>query len=107
MAFVGNLGYIIVCVVGAVLIVGDIAGTTISVIVAFILYVRMYQSNISNTASSVGSIQPAFASAGRVFEVLDEEEIKGGGVMMKVLPPLVVYKEQGVYTDEIHEIYGF
>lgn len=32
---------------------------------------------------------------------------KGGGVMMKVEKPLIVYKEQGVYTDEIHEIYGF
>lgn len=32
---------------------------------------------------------------------------KGGGVMMKVEKPLVVYKTQGVYTDEIHELYGF
>ena len=79
MAFVGNLGYIIVCIVGAALIVGNIAGTTISVIVAFILYVRMYQSNISNVASAIGSIQPAYAAAGRVFEILDEDEIDESG----------------------------
>lgn len=35
------------------------------------------------------------------------EGLRGGKSMMKVEPPLVVYKEQGVYTDEIHEIYGF
>lgn len=32
---------------------------------------------------------------------------KSGGVMMKVEKPLIVYKEQGIYTDEIYEIYGF
>jgi tRNA1(Val) A37 N6-methylase TrmN6 len=32
---------------------------------------------------------------------------RGGGAMMKVEPPLIVYKEQGVYTEEIHQIYGF
>ena len=32
---------------------------------------------------------------------------RGERPMMKVEPPIVVYKEQGVYSDEIHEIYGF
>lgn len=76
MAFVGNLGYVIVCVVGAALMVGGIANTTISVIVAFILYVRMFQSNVTNVASSIGNIQPAYAAAGRVFELLDEQEME-------------------------------
>lgn len=35
------------------------------------------------------------------------EGVRGGKPMMKVEPPLIVYKEQGVYTDEIYEIYGF
>ena len=35
------------------------------------------------------------------------EGLRGGRSMMKVEPPLIVYKEQGVYTDEIHQIYGF
>ncbi|MFQ9516256.1 MAG: tRNA1(Val) (adenine(37)-N6)-methyltransferase [Eubacterium sp.] len=35
------------------------------------------------------------------------EGLRGGRAMMKVEPPLIVYKEQGVYTDEIHDIYGF
>ena len=35
------------------------------------------------------------------------EGLRGGRSMMKVEPPLIVYKEQGVYTDEIYQIYGF
>ncbi|MFU0827753.1 MAG: MTS domain-containing protein [Lachnoclostridium sp.] len=35
------------------------------------------------------------------------ESVKGGGSMIKVEAPLIVYKEQGVYTDEIYEIYGY
>lgn len=35
------------------------------------------------------------------------EGLRGGKPMMKVEPPLIVYKEQGVYTDEIYDIYGF
>ena len=35
------------------------------------------------------------------------EGLRGGNAMMKVESPLIVYSEQGVYTDEIHEIYGF
>jgi tRNA1Val (adenine37-N6)-methyltransferase len=35
------------------------------------------------------------------------ESIKGGGSMIKVEAPLIVYKEQNVYTDEIYDIYGY
>lgn len=35
------------------------------------------------------------------------EGIRGGKAMMKIEPPLIVYKEQGIYSDEIHKIYGF
>ena len=35
------------------------------------------------------------------------EGLRGGKAMMKVESPLIVYKEQGVYTDEIYNIYGF
>lgn len=35
------------------------------------------------------------------------ECIKGAKSMIKVEAPLIVYKEQGVYTDEIYEIYGY
>lgn len=35
------------------------------------------------------------------------EAVRGGGAWMKVESPIVVYKEQGVYEDEIYEIYGY
>lgn len=35
------------------------------------------------------------------------EAVRGGGPLMKVEKPLIVYKEQGVYTDEIYDIYGY
>ena len=35
------------------------------------------------------------------------ECLKGGKSMIKIAPPLVVYKEQGVYTEEIYEVYGY
>ena len=35
------------------------------------------------------------------------ECVKGGGSMLKVEAPLIVYREPGVYTDEIYDIYGY
>lgn len=35
------------------------------------------------------------------------EAMKGGGTFLKVEKPLIVYKEQGIYTDEIYDIYGY
>jgi len=35
------------------------------------------------------------------------ECIKGGKSMIKIAPPLIVYKEPGVYTEEIYEVYGY
>lgn len=35
------------------------------------------------------------------------EAVRGGGSMVKVEAPVVVYREQGIYTDEIYEIYGY
>lgn len=45
--------------------------------------------------------------ADREANMILVEGLRGGRSMMKIEPPLIVYKEQGVYTDEIHQIYGF
>ena len=72
MAFVGNLGYVVVCVVGAVL---TLNGTiSFSVIVAFMLYVRLFTQPLSQLAQAATSLQSAAASE-RVFEFLGEEEL--------------------------------
>ena len=35
------------------------------------------------------------------------EAVRGGGALMTVEKPIIVYKEPGVYTDEIYDIYGY
>ena len=35
------------------------------------------------------------------------EAVRGGGALMKIEKPLIVYREPGVYTDEIYDIYGY
>lgn len=72
MSFIGNIGYVLVSVVGGILVtrgsieIGDIQ--------AFIQYTRQFTQPISQTANIANLIQSTIASAERVFEVLDEEE---------------------------------
>ncbi|MFF2017988.1 ABC transporter ATP-binding protein [Paenibacillus sp. NPDC058177] len=72
MTFIGNLGYVLVCVVGGIFVtkkmidVGDIQ--------AFIQYSRQFTMPITQTANIANIIQSTVASAERVFELLDEEE---------------------------------
>ena len=73
MAFIGNFGYMAVCVVGALLTMNG--AISFGVIVAFILYARLFSSPLSRIAQAIGSLQPAAASSERVFEFLDEEEM--------------------------------
>lgn len=73
MGFVGNLGYVVVCVLGAVLVVKGYV--TIGVIAAFMLYIRVFTQPLSNLASAAASFQSAAAAGGRVFEILEEGEL--------------------------------
>ena len=74
MQFVGNFGYVMVCIVGAVLTInGDI---TIGTIVAFMTYVRIFTQPIGQMAQGITQLQSASAAMGRVFEFLDEEEME-------------------------------
>lgn len=73
MAFVGNLGYVAVCIVGAILVSQDVI--TFGSIVAFIIYVRMFTSPLSQIAQALTSLQSSAAASERVFEFLDEPEM--------------------------------
>lgn len=74
MAFIGNFGYVMVCVVGAYLALN---GTiTFGVIVAFMIYVRLFTNPLGQLAQSFAALQSASAALGRVFEFLDEEEMQ-------------------------------
>jgi len=73
MGFVGNFGYVAVCVVGALLTMNNII--SFGVIVAFIIYVRMFTNPLSQMAQAMTSLQSTAAASERVFEFLDEEEM--------------------------------
>ncbi len=73
MAFVGNLGYVAVCIVGALMVMdGKIS---FGVIIAFISYVRLFTSPLNRIAQSMSSLQSAAAAGDRVFEFIDEAEM--------------------------------
>ncbi len=74
MNFIGNLGYVAVCVVGgAMALNGKI---TFGVIVAFMMYVRYFTQPLSQIAQAVQSLQSAGAAGERVFEFLEAEEME-------------------------------
>ncbi|BBM16570.1 ABC transporter ATP-binding protein [Enterococcus avium] len=73
MGFIGNFGYVAVCVVGAVLTLrGDI---TLGVVVAFTVYIRLFSQPLSQLAQAFSNLQSAGAAMSRVFEFLAEDEL--------------------------------
>jgi len=73
MGLIGNLGYVAVCVVGASLAMN---GTiTFGVIVAFMLYVRLFSQPLSQMAQAFNNLQRTAAAGERVFQFLGEEEL--------------------------------
>lgn len=73
MGFVGNLGYVAVCVVGATLTMNGVI--SFGVIVAFMLYVRLFTQPLSQIAQAFNNLQRTAAAGERVFEFLDEPEM--------------------------------
>lgn len=73
MGFVGNIGYVAVCVVGAVLVIRGSA--TFGDIVAFMVYIRLFNQPMSQMAQVANALQATAAAAERVFEFLDEGEL--------------------------------
>ena len=74
MIFIGNLGYVAVCVTGAVLTMHGQIG--FEVIVAFMMYVRFFTQPLSQIAQAAQTLQSAAAAGERVFEFLEAEEMK-------------------------------
>ncbi|MBE6844961.1 MAG: ABC transporter ATP-binding protein [Ruminococcus sp.] len=73
MNFIGNLGYVAVCVIGAVLVMdGKI---DFGVIVAFMIYIRLFTNPLSQIAQAATSLQTTAAASERVFEFIEEEEM--------------------------------
>lgn len=72
MSFIGNLGYVLICVVGGILVAGQ--RIAIGDVQAFIQYARQFSMPITQAANIANIIQSTVASAERVFELMDEEE---------------------------------
>lgn len=74
MMFIGNLGYVAVCVVGGAMALNGHIG--FGVIVAFMIYVRYFTQPLQQIAQAVQSLQSAAAAGERVFEFLEAEEME-------------------------------
>ncbi|SFJ13222.1 ATP-binding cassette, subfamily B [Terrisporobacter glycolicus] len=74
MSFIGNFGYVTVCVVGAVLAFNN--KISFGVIVAFMMYIRFFTQPLAQFAQAATSLQSTSAACKRVFEFLQEEEME-------------------------------
>ncbi|MGN7454146.1 ABC transporter ATP-binding protein [Paenibacillus pasadenensis] len=73
MGFVGNLGYVAICVVGAMLVTSNTI--SIGTIVAFMIYIRLFTQPLGQIAQAATNLQATAAASERVFEFLEEEEL--------------------------------
>ncbi|MBA2937347.1 ABC transporter ATP-binding protein [Paenibacillus sp. CGMCC 1.16610] len=83
MGFIGNIGYVAVCVVGAVLAMNG--SNSFGVIVAFMLYIRLFTQPLSQMAQAMNNLQRTAAAGERVFEFLDEQELTDESQKVKTL----------------------
>ena len=83
MAFIGNFSYVVVCVVGALLAMNGYI--TFGVIVAFIVYVRLFTNPLSQIAQAMTSLQSAAAASERIFEFIEAEEMSDESALTKHL----------------------
>ena len=91
MNVIGNIAYVAVCVVGSILAIN---GTIeFGVIVSFILYVRLFTSPLTQIAQGMTNMQTASASAHRIFDFLESEEMADESDKASALP-----KVQGAVT---------
>ena len=99
MGFIGNFGYVAVCVMGAVLTMKGYIG--FEVIVAFMMYIRLFTQPLSQMAQAVQSLQSAAAAGERVFAFLEAEEMSDESAKPKQLE-----KAEG-YVDFEHVKFGY
>jgi len=74
MTFIGNFGYVAVCVVGGAMALNG--RISFGVIVAFMIYVRLFTSPLSQISQSMQSLQTAAAAGERIFEFLEAEDME-------------------------------
>ena len=86
MRFVGNLGYVVVCIIGAILFIkGKIS---FGVITAFMIYIRLFTNPLNQIAQAMTSVQTAAAASERVFDFLEQDEIEDESEKQITLPEI-------------------
>ena len=83
MGFIGNFGYVCVCIAGVLLVMNDVI--SFGIIVAFMIYVRLFTNPLSQIAQATTGLQSATAASERVFEFLNETEMPLQTNIKKVL----------------------
>ena len=83
MGFIGNCGYVAVCIVGALLTMNNI--TSFGVIVAFMIYIRLFTNPLNQISQAMTNLQSVAAASERIFEFLDEEEMSDESHVSKTL----------------------
>ena len=73
MGFIGNFGYVCVCIVGSLLTMNNVID--FGIIVAFMIYVRLFTQPLSQIAQASSNLQSCAAASERVFEFFEEEEM--------------------------------
>lgn len=99
MNFIGNFGYVAVCIVGAVLTMND--KISFGVIVAFMMYIRYFTQPLSQMAQGAQALQSAAAAGERIFEFLEAEEMEDESSKSKKLDDV-----KG-YVDFEHVHFGY
>ena len=74
MSAVGNMSYVAVCVIGAMLAMDNVI--SFGIIVSFIMYARLFSSPLTTIAQGMTNLQTATAASNRIFEFLEAEELE-------------------------------
>lgn len=93
MSFLSYFAYAAVLLVGGLLLAGGTAGITFGTITAFMVYVNLFQSPLSQIAQSMNALQMAAASASRVFDFIETEEQDDESNKPSLLKPEDVHGE--------------
>lgn len=74
MGFIGNFGYVAICIVGSILVING--KINVATIVSFMMYTRLFTSPLSTIAQGFIELQSAAAASERVSEFLNESELE-------------------------------
>ncbi len=110
MSLVGNLGYVVVCVLGSVMVIEGY--TTIGVVVAFMVYIRLFTSPLGQMSQAIVSMQSVAAAAERVFDLIDQDEMEDESSKPRTTPDVVrgevEFRDVHFgYTPDREVIHGF